>query len=234
MGAVGLLQMKTTFFPERPSKIVNIQLIYPGASPEEMEEGVVTKIEEKLVGLNGLKRSSSVSSENTATIIVTALDGTNMEEFLQDVNNAVNQINSFPAAMEPPVIFKKPQRSDAYKFAISGHTDLRSLKKFAQQIEDDLLAIEGISQIDLLGFPEEEIEISFREKDLRALNITFEEAATAIAQTNLLTTGGTIKTETEDLLIRAKNKNYFANEFRNITLRSNAVSYTHLTLPTKA
>ena len=221
MGFVGLLQLKTTFFPEQPSKIVNIQMVFPGASPQEMEEGVVTKVEENLIGLKGLKQTTSVSSENAANIIVEAEEGTNMEEFLQDVNNSVDQINSFPVGMEPPVIFKQIQRSNAYQFAISGDTDLRTLKKLARQIEDDLLAKDIISQIDLSGFPEEEIEISFREKDLRALNIDFQEAATAIAQTNLLTTGGTIKTAREDLLIRAKNKNYYANSFRDIVLRSN-------------
>ena len=221
MGFVGLLQLKTTFFPEQPSKIVNIQMVFPGASPQEMEEGVVTKVEENLIGLKGLKQTTSVSSENAANIIVEAEEGTNMEEFLQDVNNSVDQINSFPVGMEPPVIFKQLQRSNAYQFAISGDTDLRTLKKLARQIEDDLLAKDIISQIDLSGFPEEEIEISFREKDLRALNIDFQEAATAIAQTNLLTTGGTIKTAREDLLIRAKNKNYYANSFRDIVLRSN-------------
>ena len=221
VGFVGLLQMKTTFFPEQPSKIVNIQMVFPGASPQEMEEGVVTKVEENLIGLKGLKQTTSVSSENSASIIVEAEEGTNMEEFLQDVNNSVDQINSFPVGMEPPVIFKQLQRSNAYQFAISGDTDLRTLKKLARQIEDDLLALDIISQIDLSGFPDEEIEISFREKDLRALNIDFQEAANAISQTNLLTTGGTIKTAREDLLIRAKNKNYYANAFRDVVIRSN-------------
>ncbi len=221
MGFVGLSQLKTTFFPEQPSKIINIQMVFPGASPQEMEEGVVTKVEENLIGLKGLKQTTSVSSENAASIIVEAEEGTNMEEFLQDVNNSVDQINSFPVGMEPPVIFKQIQRSNAYQFAISGDTDLRTLKKLARQIEDDLLGLDLISQIDLSGFPDEEIEISFREKDLRALNIDFQEAAAAVAQTNLLTTGGTIKTAREDLLIRAKNKNYYANEFRDIVIRSN-------------
>lgn len=221
MGIFGLLQIKTTFFPEQPSKIINIQVAYPGASPEEMEEGVTTKIEENLIGIKGLKRTTSSSSENFAVVIVEALEGTNMDNMLQDVKNAIDQINSFPTAMEPPTVFKQEQLSNAYRFAISGDMDLRVLKRFARKIEDDLLAIDGISNINLEGFPEEEIEISFREKDMRALNITFNEAVVAISQTNLLATGGTVKTASEDLLIRAKNKNYYADEFRDIVVRSN-------------
>ncbi len=221
MGIFGLSQIKTTFFPEQPSKIINVQVVYPGASPEEMEEGVTTKIEENLIGIKGIDKTSSVSSENAASIIIEAKEGTNMDELLQDVKNAIDQINSFPLAMEPPVVYKQVQLSDAYKFAISGDMDLRALKRFALQIEDDLLAIEGISKIELSGYPEEEIEISFRENDMEALNITFNEALNAIAQTNLLSTGGTIKTDTEDLLIRAKNKKYYAADLSNIVIRSN-------------
>ncbi|MFK7808098.1 MAG: efflux RND transporter permease subunit [Saprospiraceae bacterium] len=221
MGGVGLLNLKTTFFPETPNKIINIQTIFPGASPEEMEEGVTDKIEENLVGIKGIDKTTSVSSENSANITVEAEEGVNMDELLQDVKNAVDRISSFPAAMEPPVIFKAEQLSDAYIFAISGEVDLKTLKRFAQQIEDDLLDLDGISKIELTGFPEEEIEISFSEKDMRALDITFSEAVNAVAQTNLLATGGTIETKSEDLLIRAKNKNYYANEFRDIVVRSN-------------
>ncbi len=221
MGIIGLSQIKTSFFPEQPSRIISIQIIYPGASREQIEEGVTTKIEENLVGIKGINRTSSVSSENSARITVEAEENEDIDEVLQDVKNAVDRISSFPTSMEPPVIYKQEQLSDAYRFAISGSVDLKVLKRFARQIEDDLLALDGISKISLEGFPEEEIEISFRERDLRAQNITFSEAYNAIRQTNLLSTGGTIKTESEELLIRAKNKNYYASDLEEIVVRSN-------------
>lgn len=220
-GLFGLTQINTTFFPETPSRLIQIRLVYPGASPEEMEEGVVSKIEENLIGINGVKQTSSVSTENAATITVEATKGFDPDIVLQDVKNAVDQINSFPASLEPPIIFKQPTFTESYIFSISGDFDLKTLKGHARQIEDDLLTIDGISTITLQGFPEEEIEISFRESDMRALNITFDEAIAAISQNNLLSTGGTIKTANENLLIRAKNKQYFGNQFGDIVLRSN-------------
>ena len=221
MGLFGLLRLKTTFFPETPSRIITIQLVYPGASPEEMEEGVVNKIEENLVGINGVKQTTSVSSENAATVTVEAERGFDTNVLLQDVKNAVDRINSFPIDLEPPIIYKQIQISAAYTFSISGDVDLKTLKKYARMIEDDLLMIDGISRIDIEGFPDEEIEISFRESDMRSLNITFDEAVRAVAQNNLLTTGGTIKTDTEELLIRAKNKEYYAHDLADIVVRSN-------------
>ncbi len=220
LGLFGLLRLKTTFFPETPIRNINITLVFPGASPEEMEEGAVTKIEEKLVGVNGVKRTTSVSSENSATVSVETEKGFDIDLVIQDVKNAVDQINSFPVDMEPPIIYKIEPLSDAYIFALGGGLDLKTLKRHSRQVEDDLLALEGISRIDIRGFPEEEIEISFREADMRAMNITFAEAVSAVAQTNLLTTGGLIKTESEELLIRAKNKNYEGRALENVVIRS--------------
>lgn len=220
VGIFSLFQLKTTFFPENSLKNISIQLIYPGASPEEMEEGAVTKIEEKLIGVTGVKRTSSTSSENFANVNVELDIGYDIDLVIQDVKNAVDQINSFPLGLEPPIVFKLEPLNQAYIFGMSGDIDLKSLKRYARKIEDDLLALDGISQIEIKGFPEEEIEISFREADMRAMNITFAEAVNAVSQTNLLTTGGTIKTESEELLIRAKNKSYTGEAFEDIVIRS--------------
>jgi len=222
MGLLGALNMKSTFFPTIPSRLIQIQAIYPGASPSEIEEGVVTKIEENLVSVTGVERTTSVSSENAANISIEVIRGYDTDLVLQDVKNAVDRIPTFPAGMEPLVIFKRENVSPALNFSISGNVDLRTLKRYAREIEDDLLEKDAISKVELSGFPEEEIEISFRESDLRSLNLTFSEAAIAVAGANLEATGGIIKSEKEELIIRADSKQYFAQDFENIVLRSNS------------
>jgi len=222
MGLVSALKMKSTFFPTVPSRTIQVQAIYPGASPSEIEEGVVTKIEENLVGVTGVERTTSVSSENSANITIEVIQGYNTDLVLLDVQNAIDRIPTFPAGMEPLVIFKRENISPALNFSISGDVDLRTLKMYAREIEDDLLALDDISKIELSGFPDEEIEIAFRESDLRALNLTFGEAVNAIASANLEATGGLIKSEKEELIIRADSKQYFAQDFENIVLRSNS------------
>mgnify|MGYP000860783475 CR=1 FL=1 len=174
LGVFGMQNMKSTFFPEIESRIINIQVIYPGASPEEIEEGVVTKIEENLKGLTGIEKYTSVSSENSGIVTVELARGYDIDIILQDVKNAVDRINSFPIGMEKPVIFKIESLGEAISFAISGEVDLMALKNFGRQVEDDLLAKDGISKVSLSGFPEEEMEIAFREADLRAFQITFQ------------------------------------------------------------
>ncbi|NNF36830.1 MAG: efflux RND transporter permease subunit [Saprospiraceae bacterium] len=221
VGIIGLLSLKSTFFPETPSRIIVIQSIFPGSSPEEMEEGVITKIEEALEGVTGVERTTSVSSENSGTVSIEVLKGYDTDLILQDVKNAVDRIPTFPVSMEPLVIFKQEFLGRSFAFALSGDVELITLKEYARKVEDDLLAKDGISKILLNGFPEEEIEISVREKDLRSNDLTFDQVALAISNYNLEATGGTIKTDREELNIRARNKQYYAEELRNVVIRSN-------------
>ncbi|MBR9922943.1 MAG: efflux RND transporter permease subunit [Bacteroidetes bacterium] len=230
LGVFGMMNMKSTFFPEVESRNINIQVVYPGSSPEEIEEGVITKIEENLKGLTGLEKTTSVSSENSGSVNIEIQKGYDIDVILQDVKNAVDQINSFPIGMEPPVVYKIESLGEAISFSISGEVDLLTLKSFGRQVEDDLLNMEGISKVSLSGFPDEEIEIAFREDDLRAYQLTFQQATQAVQVANLELTGGTLKGDREELLIRARNKKYYARQLRNIEVKTNAdgsVVYLH-------
>ena len=158
------------------------------------------------------------------------LRGYDTDVVLEDVKNAVNSIVSFPVGLETPVIYKRENLGFAISFAISGDVDLRTLKRFGRQAETDLRNIDGISKVELSGFPDEEIEIAFREADLRAYGLTFQQAALAVRAANLDITGGTIKTNDEELLVRARNKNYFAEGLRDIVVKTNpngSVVYLH-------
>ncbi|WP_027000771.1 efflux RND transporter permease subunit [Eisenibacter elegans] len=221
-GFFGLTSLKSTLFPERESRVISIQIIYPGAAPEEIEEGVVLKIEDNLKGITGLERVSSVSRENSGTITIEVLKDYDTDLVLQDVKNAVDRVSNFPAEMEPLVIYKMENLSRAINFSISGDVDLRTLKRFALEIENDLRSVEGISKVTLSGYPDEEIEIAFREADLQAYQISFQQATEAVRKANIEVTGGTIKGEREELLIRAKSKAYYAERFKDIVIKTNA------------
>jgi len=220
-GTIALFSLRSSFFPLSESHIINIQIIYPGASPEEVEEGIVLKIENNLRGVSGLERITSVSSENSAVITVEVKKDYIVTVALEDVKNAVNRISSFPADMEPPVIFKNENLNPVTTFAVSGNNiSLKSLKEIARRIEDDLRAIGGISKVELRGFPDEEIEIALNENSLRTYNITFDEVASAVRKANIDITGGKIKTDYEEYLIRGRYKNYHSYDIDNIIVKS--------------
>ncbi len=222
MGIFGMTRMKSTFFPEVESRVITIQVAYPGSSPEEIEEGIIKKIEENLKGITGVERTTSVSSENSGRVVVETIKGYDTDDILQDVKNSVDRISSFPDAMEPPIIFKQEALGFAISFALSGDVNLERLKEVGRKVEEELLLKDGISKVSLSGFPDEEIEIAFRENDLRTYQITFAQATRAVQVANLEITGGTIKGKNEELLVRAKNKKYYANELKDIVLKTAA------------
>ena len=219
-GWFGLNDMRSAFFPESESNIINIRVTYPGSSPEEIEEGIILKIEDNLKGLTGIEEVSSVSQENSGSVTVEIDEDFDIDVLLQDVKNAVDQISSFPDGMEPPAIYKRENLNVACTFTLSGDTDLKTLKAYGRQVENDLRGIPGISKVELAGFPEEEIEISLREDDLRSYQLTFQEVTLAVRQANLEITGGTIKGETEELLIRSRSKEYYAEELKDIVVKA--------------
>jgi multidrug efflux pump subunit AcrB len=222
-GFIGALSMKSSFFPLVDSQLIRISLVYPGASPTEMEEGVVLKIEDNLKGIVGVERVTSVSRENSASVNVEVEKGKDIDVVLSDVNNAVDRVASFPSGMEPPVIAKVESIRPTISFTISGeNVSLKSLKQYAKSVENDIRGIEGISQVVISGYPDEEIEIAIRENDLRAYNLSFTEVANAVRNSNILITGGNIKTSDEDYLIRASNRSYYGIELQNIIVRTEA------------
>ena len=119
-GWIGFRSLKTTFFPIMPSRTIIISALYLGASPEEIEEAIVLKIEDNLKGLTGVERVTSVSNENSCRINVTVLAGYDVNILLQDVQNAVNQVSTFPSGMERLTIFRQEMRNFAIDFVLSG------------------------------------------------------------------------------------------------------------------
>lgn len=220
-GVVGALSLKSSFFPLTDSKNISISIAYPGASPQEIEEGIVLKIEDNLKGLEGVDRVTSTSRENSGTLNVEIEKGRDIDFMLLQVKNAVDRVPSFPTGMEPLVVAKQESVRSTISFAASGkNVPLATLKQIGRQIENDLRGIKGISQISVSGYPAEEIEIAVDENQLLAYNMSFAEVSQAVANANILVTGGTIKTDAEEFLIRANNKKYYGTELSSLIVRA--------------
>lgn len=227
LGILGARSMRSSFFPLVDSKNIVITIVYPGASPQEVEEGIVLKIEDNLKGLAGVDRVTSTSRENSGSINVEIEKGENIDFMLLEVKNAVDRVPSFPSGMEPLVVSKLENVRQTISFAVSGKDiPLATLKQIGRQIENDLRGIQGISQISISGYPDEEIEIAVNENNLLAYNISFDEVSQAVSRTNILTTGGTVKADAEEYLIRANNRSYYGNELENIIVRADASGRT--------
>lgn len=226
-GVAGALSLKSSFFPLSDSKNIAINITYPGASPQEVEEGIVLKIEDNLKGLEGVDRVTSTSRENSGTINVEIEKGRDIDFMLLEVKNAVDRVPSFPTGMEPLIVSKLEAVRQTISFSVSGDdVPLATLKQIGRQIENDIRAMEGISQINISGYPQEEIEIAVNENSLLAYNLSFTEVSQAVSNANILVTGGNIKTDAEEYLIRANNRSYYGDEFSNLIVRADASGQT--------
>lgn len=221
-GILFFYNMRYSSFPEIPPDVISIQVVYPGASPEEVEEGVVLKIEENIDGIEGIERITSTSRENFGTVTVELIKDTDLEKALNDVKNAVDRINSFPVGAEKPIIFEQKFRTRAVSIVLFGETDLFNLKYIAEQFRDKLLATEAISQVDISGVPKIEFSIEVSEETLRKYGLTFDQLSRVVGSTNINISGGKFDTNDEEILIRAYGKSYYANELANLVVRGNS------------
>lgn len=221
IGLVGFFGLKMSFFPESSDRTVVVEVAYPGASPEEMEEGVVLKVEEGIKGIEGIDEITSTSSENFAIVRVVWKEGYDGDRFLADVKNSVDRISSFPVDAEKPVVYTQKDLGSAMTIVMTGDLPLDDLKKLAEQVEDEFLATGFISQVNVSGYPDREISIEVAEDQLLRYGITFTEVANAVRTNNTDISGGSIKAVEEEILIRAEAKRYSAEGIGEIIVRTN-------------
>ncbi len=219
-GGFSLFNMKKSFFPERSSRNIFVSVFYPGASPKEMDEGVTSRIEDAVRAIVGIKEITSTSSENSSFVNIETTGEYDIDEMLVDVKNAVDAISSMPSAAERPIIYKRRSVTQAMYMSVAGDVDLETLKKHAYQIEEDFLRSGLISQIKLMGYPPVEISIEVTEETLLKYNLTFDEISRAVALNNTDISGGMIKSDEHEILIRSRNRNTDPNKIGEIIIRA--------------
>ena len=220
LGVLVFSNLRYSFFPAEKVRFIDVDIIYIGASPSEVEDGAIAKIEDNLKGVRGIDRFTSVSQSNKGRIEIELLENASADDVLLDVQNAIDSITSFPDRMEEPVVTKRDVLTLAMVLAISGDEPLTAIKDVTRRVEDDFLNSGIFSNIQISGYPEEEIEITIRENDLRRYNLTLDDVSRAISASNLELFGGTIKSELEDIQIKANAREYFAGDLGDIIIRA--------------
>jgi multidrug efflux pump subunit AcrB len=221
-GIYSMANMKKSFFPERKTTTIIVNVAYPGASPKEMEEGVTTRVEEALRGLVGIKEITSTSSENFASIIVETTGKYDIDITLAEVKNAVDGISSFPVDAEKPIVFKKRSSTQAAFLGLSGQVDLLTLKKMADKIETDFYNSGIISQLSISGFPPLEISVEVPEINLLRYKLSFNEILAAIRNNNQDYAAGLLRNNKEEILIRSRLRTVDPNKIGDIVVRAQA------------
>ncbi len=215
-GLYTVLNMKREMFPQFSLDMINIGIPYPGASPQEVEEGVCIKVEEQLKSLEDVKTIYSTAFEGYGSITLELNAGTDINEKLDEIKTQIDLINSFPKQAEDPVVIEIKNSEPAIYIALYGDTTERVLRSTAEKIRDDLLDTDDISLASLVGVRDYEIAIEVSEESLRKFNISFDQVAAAVKAGSLDLPGGKIKTKGGEFLVRAKGKLYTGEEFEQI------------------
>ncbi|HDK16706.1 MAG TPA: efflux RND transporter permease subunit, partial [Nitrospirae bacterium] len=217
-GLVMAFSIKQEVFPEISLDIVQVSVAYPGAGPEEVEDGIILKIEDNLSSITGIKEIRSTASEGFARVTAEILEGEDIDIILQDIKAEVDRITTFPEDAEKPVVTKIANRSEVVSLIVYGNAPERSLREQAELIRDDLLAMPEITQVDLRGVRPYEISIEVQEKTLQRYGLTLGQIADRIKKASVDLPGGAVKSKGGEVLIRTKEKRYKGPEYADITV----------------
>ncbi len=217
-GLIRVSSIKQEVFPEISLDTVQVSVAYPGAGPEEVEEGILLQIEENLTGVEGIKQIKSVAKEGVGTVSAELYPSEDPDLKLQEIKSEVDRIITFPEDAEKPVITKLLNRYEVMSVVVYGDASDRALREQAEGIREELLSTPEITQVDLSGVRPYEISIEVREENLRRYNLTLEQVAQRVRQASLDLPGGTIKTAGAEILLRTKERRYLGSEYADITV----------------
>jgi len=205
-------------FPEFSLDMVIVSVPYPGADPEEVEEGISRKIEEAIEGVEGIKLYTTESRENQGTANIEVKEDYDVNAVLDDVRTKINAISTFPVDAEKPVIYELTLKDPVIMLYLSGDMSERRLKEWSEQLKDEIQQLPPVSQVGIFGTREYEIGIEVSEQRLREYGLSFDQVSDAVRRSNLNLAGGTIRTKGEEIRIRTMGRKYSGPELSSIVV----------------
>jgi multidrug efflux pump subunit AcrB len=224
IGLFAVRAIRRDFFPEFDLDMITVSVPYPGASPEEVEEGICQKIEEAVRSVDGIKKINSTASEgNGAVMLELRSEVDNADRVLNDVRSAVDQIPSFPELAEDPDVKLTEMRETVLRVGVIG-PDQRDeeaavqLRAVAEQTREDLLMLPEVSRVDLSGGKDYQIDIEIPEETLRSYGVSLQQVASAVRRENFQMPGGTLRAESQEVLLRGHNRRLTGDEIAELPL----------------
>ncbi len=219
-GALTLPTIRQEVFPSIVLPVISVQVAYPGASPEEVEEAICVRIEEALNGLPGINRMSSTASEGSGSVIVELQPDADVAMRMNDIRTRVDRIDTFPEQSESPIIQQAELRFPVLDVAVSGNVDERTLKQLGETARDEITALPSISDVDLVAAREYEIAIEVSEYALQRHGLTFDDVVSAVQLSSLDMPGGTLKTAGGEIRLRTRGQAYRGVDFERLLVLS--------------
>ena len=211
-------RIKQEVFPEFTRDQVDISVAYPGASPEEVEQGIVLPIEEAIGSINGIEEITSVANEGSGRITVEAVIDTDLQQLATDIKNEVDRISSFPEEAEDPLVIIPTRKRQVIELIVYGNQSRSVLRELTEMIRDQLLQDKEITQVELLGERPLEMSIEVPQDTLRRYNLKLSDIAAKVKSASIDLPGGTIKTKGGEILVRMTERRDYKDEFARIPI----------------
>jgi multidrug efflux pump subunit AcrB len=205
-------------FPEFSLDAVQVRVEYPGGSPEEIEQSIVQRIEDRIEGIEGIDRITATAAENFGIVTAELTRSASESEVREDIKQEVDRIVAFPEEAEEPTVQELTNRRQVLQIALYGDATERSLKEAAKRVKDGLASNPSISLVEIDGVRDYEISVEVSRDALRAYDLTLPQVASLVRQGSLDLPGGEIKTDEEQITIRTEGQNYTKTDFENIVL----------------
>ncbi len=217
-GLGGATQMIRELLPSFAIESVIVRVPYPGAGPEEVEEGITLKIEDAIETVQGIKEYTTTSAEGMATAIIDVRQGEDIQIIKDRISDQIDSIQDFPDDSENPSVSELIIRRDTMALAISGEMPERQLKELAKEVKDELIALPDVSDVEIRGARDYEISIEISEEALRKYGLTFADVSRAVRDNSMNLPAGGLKSDREEITIRTLGRRYTGNEFADIVL----------------
>ena len=218
-GTLAAMNMVNETFPEFSLDMIVVNVVWPGADPEEVEEGIVRKIEEAVEGIEGIKQYNGIANESAGVVVIEVSEKHDVDEVKERVRNAVDGISTFPEDAEQPITEEILLREEVLMVALSGEgISERTLKEWAESIKEELRTLPEVSQVQVLGARDYEISIEVSEQRLREYGLTFAQVSSAIRGNSLNLSGGTMRTAGEEIRLRTIGRKYTGEEISKIVV----------------
>lgn len=216
IGTLILGRIPVEVFPEFEINQISIQVPYRGATPEEVEESILTRIEESINDVEGIEKIIGFASESGANVSIEVEDSYDRRDVLDDVKNRVDAISTFPAEAEKPRISLAQGWRSVISVVLYGDLSERDLKELGKQVRDDIANLPDVSAADLQGTRPYEIAIEIDEPTLQRYQLSFNDIATALRASSIDVPAGTLKTDSGQVVLRTKGRAYTGKEFKDI------------------
>ena len=226
VGAASMFLMRREMFPEFELEIILVSVPYPGASPAEVEDGICQKLEEAVRSIDGIKKQTAIAQEGAGFLVLElTTDGPSVQKTLNEVRSEIDRIRSFPDLSEDAQVKQITLRQTAIRVGVLGPDELTSaaelnLRELTEQVRHDLLDLPAVSQASIIGARDYQIDIEIPESTLRQHNLSLQRVAEIVRRENIEMPGGSMRMESQEVLLRGKNKHLTGEEIAKIPLVS--------------